>query len=499
MATNSNDAGTGGNDTMFGGPGDDTIHGNQGNDLLDGGPGADVLSGGKGRDTLFGGPGDDTIHGNQGNDLVDGGRGADVLFGDAGHDTLLGGNGRDTLSGGAGDDFLDGGRGRDTAVYDDVADAYTISRLPDGRILVQSTGAASGDGTDVLESIEFLRFADRTIDTSTIPCFAAGTQILTDAGEVAVEALRIGEQVALWGGGFAAVTWTGRRTVEIGTHAWPDLVRPVRVRAGALAEGVPHRDLLLSPEHALAIEDVLVPVGLLVNGRSIVQERGGDRITYVHVALPAHAVLLAEGAPAESYLDLGHRRTFEEEAGAMDPHTRFASPVAAAGCAPRIEDGPLLEAVRARLSARATEIIAMEETTDSDLHLLADGRVIRAAPDGLRFDLPAGTREVRIVSRACCPAASPSVCAGDRRMLGVALFAIRLRGAGGGEVEVPMQDASLWRGFHAVERVGGVAYRWTDGDAVLPESWLAPFAGMAITVELGVCGTQRHWVMRQAA
>jgi hypothetical protein len=439
-----------------------------------------------GDNTLNGSGSPDTIDGLAGNDSLRGLGGNDVLIGGDGNDSLEGGGGRDTLQGGSGNDLLDGGGAADIAAFSNVASAYTITKDSNGIITVSGP-----DGTDTVTNVETLRFVDVDIDTSTIPCFASGTLILTEAGEVPVEALREGDRVALAGGGFAPITWIGRRTVEIARHAWPDLVRPVRVRAGALAEGVPKRDLVLSPEHALALDGVLVPVGLLANGTSIVQERGEARITYHHIELPVHGVLLAEGAPAESYLELGHRANFEGKVTAL--HPRLA---AAEGCAPRVEAGPQLDAIRARLAARAETAFAMEPA-DSDLHLLVDGVAITAGPGRHRFMLPSGAAGVRIVSRAASPAASGG--GDDRRMLGVAIAGITLTGADGLVVRVPMDDPSLSRGFHGVERSAGGVHRWTDGEAVLPARWLAGFGGAPVTLDLTVVAAQRVWLPRRAA
>ena len=467
-------------------------------------PGDDAINGTPRSDALSGRAGDDTIRGGAGDDSLGGGAGKDRLRGEAGDDHLSGGAGADTLIGGAGDDVLDGGNGKDTAVFSDVSGHYSLTRLEDGTILVQGvTGTALGDGTDRVAGVESLRFADRTVDAdSVVPaCFAAGTRIATAAGEVAVEVLRVGDLVAMAGGGLAPVQWIGRRTVDIARHRWPDLVRPVRVRAGALADGVPGRDLRLSPEHALAIGGVLVPARLLANGRSILQEQGVRRVTYFHVELPAHAVLFAEGAPAESYLDLGNRCVFEGEAGPVPLHPHFGPAPeggeAAAWCAPRVESGEALEAIRARLIARAEALFGDATTEEADPHLVVDGRVLRPEDKvdrTLRFALPAGAREVRIASRAACPAAETPAWGGDRRMLGVALSGIRLRGAGGAVLEVLLDDASLRWGFHAAERGGdGRPFRWTDGNAALPDRWLAGFGGEAVTLELTLCGTLRYW------
>jgi len=446
--------------------------------------------------TFDGAQGRDTLTGTDGDDVLNGRQAEDVLFGGAGNDLLSGGQGRDTLVGGAGNDLLYGGNGRDTAVFSDVAANYAYTRLDDGRIVVQGvSGLALADGTDTLTGIEALRFVDRTIDSSVVPCFVAGTRILTVAGERAVEDLREGDAVLLAGGGTAQVVWIGRRTVEVARHAWPDLVRPVRIRAGALADGVPKRDLLLSPEHALLLDGALVPAGLLANGRSIVQERGGDRVTYLHVELPAHAALIAEGAAAESYLDLDNREAFEDADDAItELHPHFGPRSDAEGCAPRLAEGPEVVAIRARLAERAAERFPMTARTDGDLHLRIDGAVLHAAPGTHRFAVPAGAREVRIISTASCPALSGG--GGDRRMLGVALSAIRLTGADGATLDLPLDDRALDRGFHPVEQAA--AHRWTDGEAVLPPQVLAPFAGAPITLELTVAAVQPVWVAAAA-
>jgi phospholipase/lecithinase/hemolysin len=153
--------------------------------------------------------------------------------------------------------------------------------------------------------------------TAVLACFATGTRILTPAGEVAVEALRVGQLVVSASGGCVPVQWLGHRHIDLGRQERPQDLWPVRVRAGAFGRDLPHRDLRLSPDHAVfmrgdgegAAPGVLIPVRHLINGVTIVQEPV-DEVTYWHVELPEHDVLLAEGLPVESYLDTGNRDAF---------------------------------------------------------------------------------------------------------------------------------------------------------------------------------------------
>ena len=128
-----------------------------------------------------------------------------------------------------------------------------------------------------------------------VPCFAAGTRILTTAGEIAVEALAVGDFVPTLSGALRPVVWISRTRID---HC----AAPIRVAAHAFGPGMPHRDLRLSPDHAVSLDGALVPIHLLVNGATIRQEPGAGVVTYFHVELDAHDVLLAEGLPAESFL-----------------------------------------------------------------------------------------------------------------------------------------------------------------------------------------------------
>ena len=100
-----------------------------------------------------------------------------------------------------------------------------------------------------------------------------------------------------------------RRKIDICRHPRPELARPVRIDAGALGDNQPVRDLLLSPEHALWLQASWVPARDLINGATIRQE-ARSHVEYFHVELDSHDILLAEGIPAESYLDCDNRNGF---------------------------------------------------------------------------------------------------------------------------------------------------------------------------------------------
>ncbi len=184
-----------------------------------------------------------------------------------------------------------------------------------------------------------------------VACFAAGTRILTASGEVAVEALRLGDPVVtLHGGRVSPIKWLGFRHLDCRRHLNPRAVWPIRVRAGAFGPAMPHADLLLSPDHAIYVDGALIPIRHLVKGQSIAQEPR-DEVTYWHVELPRHDVLLAEGLPAESYLDTGNRHAFAETAGVTQLHPDFAAQLwEAEACAPLLVTGDKLRAVSERFA-----------------------------------------------------------------------------------------------------------------------------------------------------
>jgi len=155
-------------------------------------------------------------------------------------------------------------------------------------------------------------------------CFFAGTRIRSAGGEKPVETLKSGDLVTTSDHREVTVRWIGRHTVS---RLFADPLRflPIRVKAGALSENVPSRDLLVSPDHALFVDGVLIQAGALVNDTSIVRESNVPMtFTYYHVEVEDHALILAENTPAETFVDNVDRMAFDnwDEYQALYPEGR---------------------------------------------------------------------------------------------------------------------------------------------------------------------------------
>ena len=199
------------------------------------------------------------------------------------------------------------------------------------------------------------------VGTSDVPCFAAGTRISTDRGEIAVEHLVVGDRVLTGEGEAMPIRWIGHRRVDCRRHPEPRRIWPVLIEADAFAAGSPGRVVLLSPDHAVFAEGVFIPIRHLIDGAAI-RQLVVPFVTYFHVELDRHAVILAERLPVESYLDTGDRTGFDTAAGPVALHPAFAAErtdtaflMDALGFAPLRVTGPEVAAVRTRLAARAAK------------------------------------------------------------------------------------------------------------------------------------------------
>ena len=142
------------------------------------------------------------------------------------------------------------------------------------------------------------------------PCYLRGTHIRTPEEERRIEDLKIGDPVVTLSGESKPIKWIGRQRFKKSSECWPKDFEPVRIGRFALDEQTPHRDLYLSPNHAIYIDGVLIPAKYLVNGLNITQcaPEGAEIIEYLHIELFAHDVIFAEGATAETFVSLGGGR-----------------------------------------------------------------------------------------------------------------------------------------------------------------------------------------------
>jgi hypothetical protein len=161
-------------------------------------------------------------------------------------------------------------------------------------------------------------------------CFLRGTSIGTPKGDMRIENLKIGDLVETVRGEAVAIKWIGRRAYKKAGAFWNDSVMPIRISSHALDDKIPYRDLYLSPDHALLIDGVLIRVKELVNGVSIAPALPAEweRIEYLQIVLDTHEVILAEGAPAESFLLRGTNHenfsNFAEYEHLYPDHSRLA-------------------------------------------------------------------------------------------------------------------------------------------------------------------------------
>ena len=190
------------------------------------------------------------------------------------------------------------------------------------------------------------------ITENQIACYRRGTLIATGHGEVPVEALAIGDEIMTASGAPRPIKWIGRRSYHGRFIVGRKDILPICFKAGSIDDGVPRRDLWISPHHAMLLDGVLIEAKDLINGVSIVQAENVEEVEYFHIELDSHDVILAEGAPSETFVDDDSRGMFHnaQEYALLYPEavselTRY--------CAPRIDVGFELETIRQRLARRA--------------------------------------------------------------------------------------------------------------------------------------------------
>ena len=246
----------------------------------------------------------------------------------------------------------------------------------DGSIVTWGQAGTGGAGTATNGRDESVNLAG---GNAGLVCFLRGTLILSDRGEVPVEDLRAGDLVVVQGGMLRPVKWIGRQAIRAAVVRAHPFAQPVVVKAGALGDGLPWRDLKVSPQHGLQIDGVIVPAAALVNGVSIVRDRTPADLAYFHIELDGHEVIFAEGAATETFVDHNSRAMFDNAHEYVRLHgASSARPVEQ----PRLEEGRHLAEIRRRVAAYAG--IAPRGSTGEMIHNLE--RIERGVLHGWAVD-----------------------------------------------------------------------------------------------------------------
>ena len=334
----------------------------------------------------------------------------------------------------------------------------------------------------------------------TTPCYLSGSMIRTPDGEKAVEDISVGDTLMSWDNAAnsdvtKSVVWVGSKSVVANPSLPIDLAGyPVRILKNALADGIPYQDLLVTAEHCMFLDGKFVPTRMLINGRSIFYDTSMVRFDVFHIETEEHAVLTANGARSESFLNTenhglsrrngkivsinAHRiPTWDDASAPLDVSREFVEPLFH-----KIES-------RAGIGECTTQSHQPILTNDPDLHLLTDtGTVIyqaRKGDDRVMFMVPTGVRQVRIVSNSGRPSDVIGPFVDDRRELGVLVGGITLFESNETRnIRSHLDNVDL-AGWNNIE---DGQMRWTTGNAVLPLGERQPNSVAILALQIRAAG-----------
>ena len=257
-------------------------------------------------------------------------------------------------------DFYDNNQDDLTILGDIAGDTINLSSASFPSVILTYHAASSNGFIGEYNSIFYLfsenvySYADiiaADTDENYVICFTGVSQILTTRGPVAVERLSVGERAVTATGAEREIRWIGQRTVNCAGDT--SHMAPVRIRTNAFGAGVPERDVLLSPGHPVLVRqggvEALVPIMNLINGTTIART-SMQSVTYWHIELDQHDILLADGLPAESFFDMGSRAWFDHDLDDVLANPDLVPAGQHGRCREVAIDGPLVEAERKRLA-----------------------------------------------------------------------------------------------------------------------------------------------------
>ncbi|WP_152972422.1 Hint domain-containing protein [Aliiroseovarius crassostreae] len=152
-------------------------------------------------------------------------------------------------------------------------------------------------------------------DYDTLPsfvCFTAGSMILTPSGAQKIETLNRGDLVSVADGTARPVRWIGRRHLTVDDLRKSPHLCPICIRADSFSEQCPSRDLVVSPQHRIAVSSpamqlyfsealMLAPAKGLLNGDTITQYSPDREVEYIHILFDQHELVQVEGVWSESF------------------------------------------------------------------------------------------------------------------------------------------------------------------------------------------------------
>jgi len=326
------------------------------------------------------------------------------------------------------------------------------------------------------------------------PCFLPGAEIRAGNKIIAIENIRIGDEIDVFGHDGVhsrKVVWVGKSHMTVKTGCRPSTAGyPICIVQGAIADNVPYRDMRVTPEHCMFFEGKFFPVRMLVNDRTIYYDRDYASYDYYHVELEQHSVIMADGTLTESYLSTGHASFSRNESNRekswchdaafpLDTSRDFVEPIFR-----RLEK-------RAEVLGVAPQPSIIEKARETQTFIETScGKVImplRRSGNRVVFQIPESVTELTLRSDSARPCDTIGAYVDDRRELGLLVGGLELYDADGTrQIDLATID-SMPCGWHSSE---SSETRWTDGAGQLSLPERSGSGAALLSVEILATGAR---------